>query len=89
MKTDTKKRTKKPKSQFSIEDVLLHTKENKFFVVQAKDFMAPKKDWLYTLKLVSNDVFTIQYKRCYESEVADKYSVVKNPETIKLIYGKG
>lgn len=82
-----KKTTKKPKSLFKKQDVLLHNRENKFFIIEATDFMPARKDWLYTLKLVANgDV--AQYKRCYQDDMTDKYSQVKNADTIKLIYGK-
>lgn len=79
-------RTKKPKSIYSSQDILLHNRENNFFIVESVDYMAPKNDHLYTLKQVSSG--EVKYKRCYQAEIQDKYSQVKNPETIKLIYGK-
>lgn len=82
-----KKSIKKPKSIFQKTDVLLHNRENNFFIVEGVDYMEPRKDYLYTLKQVSNG--ETKYKRCYQVEIADKYSQVKNAETIKLIYGKG
>lgn len=78
---------KKPKSEFKSQDVLLHNRENNFFIVESVEFMKAKDDHLYTLKQVANG--ETKYKRCYQKDITDKYSQVQNPETIKLIYGKG
>lgn len=80
------KKPKKPKNIFKEQDILLHGRENKFFVIEGKDYMAGRQDWLYTLKLVANG--EQQFKRCYQKDISEKYEQVKNPETIKLIYGK-
>ena len=82
----SQKKTKKSKAIFKAQDVLLHNRENRFFIIESTDYMAPKLDWLYTLKEVSNG--EVRVKRCYQKEIAEKYSQVKNPETIRLIYGK-
>lgn len=82
-----KKKSIKPKSEFKAQDILLHNRENNFFIIEATEYMTNKADWLYTLKQVANG--TVKYKRCYGEEISNKYSQVKNPETIKLIYGKG
>lgn len=76
---------KKSISKYNVNDVLLHKRENKFFICVEKGEM-PDKGWLYTLKLVGAGVTS--YKRCYESDLTDKYDEVKNPESIKLLYGK-
>lgn len=79
-------RNKKPKAEFNAQDVLLHNRENNFFIVEGRDYMSNREDWLYTLKQVSNG--EVKFKRCYGEEINNKYSQVKNPETIKLIYDK-
>lgn len=79
-------RISKPKAQYRSQDILLHNRENNFFIVEGVDYMKEKTDYLYTLKQVSNG--EVKFKRCYGEEITNKYSEVKNPETIKLIYGK-
>lgn len=76
----------KPKVTFKVQTVLLHDRENRFFIVEGTDYMEHRTDWLYTLKEVSNG--EPRFKRCYQSEIENKYSEIKNPDTIKLIYGK-
>ena len=82
----TVRKKKKPKAIFKSQDILLHNRENNFFIVESVDYMDMKTDWLYTLRQVSNG--ETKFKRCYGEEINNKYSQVKNPETIKLIYGK-
>lgn len=71
------------KSKFKKQDVFLHKKENKFFIIEEKeDFNS--KGWLYTLKLIAAN--EIKYKRCYEKEFLEKYEKVKDGKTIKLLF---
>lgn len=78
------KQKRATKSKMKLQDVFLHKREGKFFIVEAKE-MFPEKGWLYTLKMVAAN--EIKFKRCYEQEFLDKYEQVKDAQTIKLLFG--
>lgn len=78
------KNKRAPKAKLKTQDVYLHKREGKFFIVEAKENFE-KKGWLYTLKMIAAN--EIRFKRCYEEEFFDKYEQVKDAETIKLLFG--
>lgn len=78
-----KKKVTKPKAK--VNDVFLHTNEKKMFIVTER--LSQPKGNLYTFKeLGPKDEVT--YKRCYESDLKEKYEKLKNVKAAQVLYGK-
>jgi hypothetical protein len=79
---------KNPKAKFRKNDILLHKEQNKVFIIDNR-ILVNNKNWLYTLKTVSNNSSNAEYKRYYESKVEEKCKKIKNIKTAKVLYGNG